>query len=133
MAWRWREAEPLLAHRHSRIVDSLHVDAPVLEQKIRGLFRLLRVADEHRDDMARVRHDGQIAGDERGFGGPRVELLQFAVAWEGNLVLDGGFGAGHGRGREGGGENEARGEAADGVDHVCFAGDVAADAAVGFT
>ena len=82
--------------------------------------------------MRRVRHDGDVARREGILDGAGVELLQVAVALMGHLVFDGGFGAGHGGGRQGGGEDEARGEGADGVDHLGGAGDVAADAAVGF-
>jgi len=127
-----RDPQPLLADGHGRVVDSLDVDIPVLEKEIASLTRNLSVADEDGDDVRRVRHNGNVARGEGVLDGAGVELLEVAVALVGHLVLDGRLGAGHGGGREGGGEDEARREGADGVDHAGGAGDVAADAAVGF-
>ena len=61
-----------------------------------------------------------------------MELLESPVTVVRHLVLDCCFCAGHGGGREGGGEDEAWGERADGVDHFHRACDVEANADVGF-
>src|SRR6187402_1016006 len=59
-----------------------------------------------------------------------MELLEATIALVFHLVFDGRLGTSHGCRRKGGGENEAGGEGADGVNHFCGAGDVAANATI---
>ena len=50
---RRRDAQPLGALRHGRIVDRLDVDAVLGEQQVARRLALLRIADHHRHDMRR--------------------------------------------------------------------------------
>src|SRR5262252_9081348 len=56
---RRRDAQPLGALWHGRVVDRLNVDAVLLEQEVGRLLALLRVADEHRHDVSVVGHHRQ--------------------------------------------------------------------------
>ena len=56
---RRRDAQPLGALRHGRIVDRLDVDAVLGEQEVGRLLALLGIADEHRHDVGVVRHHRQ--------------------------------------------------------------------------
>ena len=46
------KAQTLRPFWHGRVVDRLHVDAPFIHQIIRQHFRLYRIFDHHRHDMA---------------------------------------------------------------------------------
>jgi len=127
------DAETFLADGDGGVVDGLDVDVVFVEEQVGGFLCELGVADEHGDDVGWVRHYGDVAGDQGVFDGSRVELLETAVALVFHLVLDGGFGARHGGGWEGGREDESWGQGADRVDHLCGPGDVAAYATVGFS
>ncbi len=51
---RRRDAQPLSAARHGRVVDRLHLNAVALDQHIADLLAQDRVADHHRDDVAGI-------------------------------------------------------------------------------
>lgn len=128
-----RDAETFLADGDGGVVDGLYVDVVFVEEQVGGFLGEGGVADEHGDDVGRVRHHGDVAGDQGVFDGSRVELLETAVALVFHLVFDGGFGAGHGGGWEGGREDKSWSQGTDHVDHLGGAGDVAAYATVGFS
>jgi hypothetical protein len=127
------DAEAFLAHGHGGVVDALDVDVVFVEEQVGGFLCERCVADEHGDDVGWVGHYGDVAGDQGVFDGSRVELLETAVALVFHLVFDGGFGASHGGGGEGGREDESWSQGTDRVNHLCGAGDVAAYATVGFS
>ena len=52
--WRGRQAQPLRAARHGRVVDRLHIDLELVEQPIADVSAQYRVSDDDRDDMARI-------------------------------------------------------------------------------
>ena len=58
MERRGRNAQPFGALGDRRIVDGLHIDAPVIHQDIADHPALDRVADHHRDDVAVIGHMG---------------------------------------------------------------------------
>src|SRR6185312_6775014 len=48
---RWREAQPLAAARHGRVVHRLHIDTMIIEQRVRDGLAQRSVAHEHRYDV----------------------------------------------------------------------------------
>ena len=131
MPWRRRDAQALLSDRHRRVVNRLYVDPMLVEQHIARALRQLRIPHQDRHDVRRVGYDRQPARGERRFQSTCMQLLQRAVALVGHLMHDGGARPRHGGRRQRGGEDEARGQRADGVDHGGAARDIAAHAAVG--
>jgi hypothetical protein len=131
VARRGGDAKTLLADWDGGVVDALDVDLVLLQQHVGSLLGNLGVAYQDRDDVARVRDDGDVALFEGSLDGTGVQLLQLPVAVVVHLVLDSGLGASHSGWGEGGGEDEARGEGPDHVNELGAAGNVAADAAVG--
>jgi hypothetical protein len=57
-----RDPQPLLATRDGRVVDRLDVDAMLCEQQFARAPAEMRVADDHRQDMARRIEDGHVGG-----------------------------------------------------------------------
>ena len=102
----------------------------VLQQRVADLLAQGGLAHHHRHDVAgvvRVRHAGLVQASAQQ-GHQALLLARFPVT---RLeVADAGERARGDRGRQRGGEDEAAGEAAHGVDQVGRAGDVAADHAV---
>ena len=86
MIGRRRDAQPLGALRHGRIVDRLDVDAVILEQHVGRRLALLRIADEQRHDMGVARITGRPAADgppspgRRGPGGAALPARRLEVA-----------------------------------------------------
>ena len=56
---RWREAHALRAARHRGIIDGLHVDPVVVEQRVGHRLAVDWIADHHRHDVARIFHHWQ--------------------------------------------------------------------------
>src|SRR5690606_32429753 len=54
-----REAQPLRAARHGRIVDGLHIETVILQQLIADLLADHRIAHHDRHDMALAPEHGQ--------------------------------------------------------------------------
>ena len=113
---RRRDAQPLGALRHGRIVDRLDVDAVLVEQQVGRRLALLRIADEHRHDMGVVRHHRQAGGDQHRLGARGAILVALALEARGLEVADRGRRGGADRRRQRGGEDEARRIAAHRVD-----------------
>ena len=73
-----RDAQPLSAFRHRRIIDRLDVDAVLGEQKIARLLAQLGIADKDRHDMRRARHHRQRRGGEHRLGAGGAILMAVA-------------------------------------------------------
>ena len=98
--WAWGQAQALGAARHSGVVDRLDVNPMALQQLVARRLAQHRVADQHRHDVARARHDRQASLGEaaasivpRVPGGDRVRFGWLEMA-------DRGEGAGGERGRQ---------------------------------
>ena len=71
---RRRQPDALGAARHGRIVNRLHVDRVAVEQRVRHRFAVHRIADRHRNDVARVGNERQA-----GIGKAPLERLRALV------------------------------------------------------
>ena len=108
VAWCRRDAETFLADGNGGVIDGLHVNIVLLKKQIGSLLRELRVSDKNGDDVGRVWDNRDIALGQRVLDCTGMELLKAAVALVFHLVLNSSFRARHGRGWEGGCEDESR-------------------------
>src|SRR5208282_4119293 len=74
-----RDAQPLLAFRHRRVIDRLDVDAVLGQQQIAGLLAALGIADKNRNDMGGARHHRQPRGGEHRLGAGGAILMALAL------------------------------------------------------
>jgi hypothetical protein len=51
---RWRDAKPFRTARHSRIIDRLCINTELSEKPISNPLATQRIADHHRDNVARI-------------------------------------------------------------------------------
>ena len=79
--WRGRQAEPLGAARHGRVVDRLHIDLELVEEPIGDVPAQYWVANHDRDDMARIVEVRDLGGIEPAAQQP--DILVQPVAFEG--------------------------------------------------
>jgi branched-chain amino acid aminotransferase len=106
---RRRDAQPLRAARHGRIVDRLDVDAVHAEQPVAGHLAQFRIADQHRHDVRLDGITGQPGGRQRVLGARRLALLHASRSACDCLQMADRCGRrGGDRRRQGGGEDEAR-------------------------
>ena len=74
-----RDAQPLRAFRHRRIVDRLDVDAVLGKQEIARLLAQLGIADEDRHDVGRAGHHRQRRSGEHRLGARGAILMAVAL------------------------------------------------------
>ena len=82
-----REAQPLGAARHGRIIDRLNVAAIFREKDVADLLRPHRIADEQRHDVGGRRHHRQFRLGEQRLELRRIGLLRLALGRREELVL----------------------------------------------
>ena len=70
-----RDTKPFAAFGDRRIIDRLNIDAVAFEQHVACSLTLFGVADEDRNDMRRIGHNGQARGAQRMFGQHRFALV----------------------------------------------------------
>src|SRR3984893_5351339 len=129
---RGRQAQPLSAARHCRVVDRLHIDLELVEQPVANLPAQYRAADDDRHDMARIIAVRDLCGIEPA-AQLRGALVQLA-AFDGAVfqMADAGQGGRrHGR-RQRRREDEAGSKAAHEIAQRRRTDDIAADDAEGF-
>ena len=85
---RWRNAQPLRATRHCRIVDRLDVDAVHVHQAVGRLLAELGVADQHRNDVCHGRHDRQAGFEQDILCALSLALMLFAFDLRGFQMAD---------------------------------------------
>src|SRR6266478_2269456 len=106
--WRGRDAQPLHAARHGRVVDRLDVDSMLGEQEIACRLAVLGIADEDRYDVRLARHDREPGHRKHCLRAHRAVLMLLALP-VGTLEMADCCGrGGTNRRRKGCGKNEAR-------------------------
>src|SRR5690348_1650557 len=114
---------------HGREIDRLNIDGVAVVQVVGSLLAEARITDEHGHDMARRGHNREIGLLEAALQQSRTVLVPLAQLLRSLDVADAGDRAGADRGRQGGGEDEARSVATKEIDHRRRARDIAADEA----
>ena len=124
------EPETFLATSNGGVVDGLHVDVVLFEERVGRDPRKRRVTNQHRDDVGWARNDGDVEGFEAGLHVADIELLQLPVAVVLLLVRDARASTRHVGRRKRRCEDEARSVRPDHVNEIRGAGDVTSNAAI---
>ncbi|KAJ2084656.1 hypothetical protein GGI09_007172 [Coemansia sp. S100] len=120
-------AQTLLAHRDSRVVDALHINVVLIKQHIRRHLGALSVTHKNRHNVRGIGHDGNAGRGQIGLELAHVGLLQVALALRLRQVLDASNGASIDGRRQRGGKDKARRVGADHVDQGRRGGNIATD------
>ena len=131
MIGRRRDPQPLGALGNGRIVDRLNIDAVLFKQDVGRLLAGFRVADEQRHDMGIACHDREPGGRQDRLDSRGAVLVAFTFPVRCLEMTDRRGRSRAYRRRQRGGEDEAGGVGAHGVDDPCIPGDIAAQAAEG--
>src|SRR5262249_60106009 len=111
-----RDAQPLAAFRHGRVVDGLNVDAVLGKEEIGRLLALLRIADQYRHDMRVAWHHRQTYSSKHRLHPRCAFLMALALEARGLEMPDGCRRGGTDCRRQGRREDESRGITAHRID-----------------